>query len=65
MLSSNQIARFFDCQSVEKELNGILDFLYGKSHKRKVATEALTFAQPCPNIIRSARGAFLWSEKYG
>ena len=41
MLLCNQIARFFDHQYPWKEPSDILDFLYGDSYYRKVATETI------------------------
>ena len=41
MVSSNEIARFFDYQYLWKESIDIFEFLYGD---RKVAAETITFS---------------------
>ena len=58
MLSSKQIARFFDHQYLWKESTDIFDCLYGD---RKVAIETITlvwYGQVCP---ATCYGAFDWS----
>ena len=50
MLSSNQIARFFDHQYLWKESISILEFLYECSHQGKVASEATTFDAMWPDL---------------
>ena len=42
VLLSNQIPGFFDHQYLWKESIGILDFLHGDNHQRKVASETTT-----------------------
>ena len=51
MLSSNQIAGFFDHQYIWKKCLIFLDFLYGDIHVGKVACETATFSWACSDVL--------------
>ena len=50
MLSSNQIAVFFDHQYLWKQYINIFDFLRRDIHKEQIACEVTTFGWVCPGM---------------
>ena len=42
MLSTNQIAIFFDHQYIRMQSSDILDFLHGENHQRNISSETTT-----------------------